>query len=83
MIRGSGIRLHMLRDWERQRWDSDGCQRAQPKNRGGTGRIAGPCFFVRLVARGDEWAWTDSNCRPHRYQRCALPTELQALGSRV
>jgi hypothetical protein len=25
-----------------------------------------------------KWAWADSNCRPHPYQGCALPTELQA-----
>ena len=25
-----------------------------------------------------EWScWADSNCRPHPYQGCALPTELQ------
>lgn len=27
----------------------------------------------------NQWARTDLNCRPHRYQRCALPTELRAL----
>ena len=27
---------------------------------------------------GDFWScWADSNCRPHPYQGCALPTELQ------
>ena len=24
------------------------------------------------------WAWIDSNYRPHPYQGCALPPELQA-----
>ena len=26
-----------------------------------------------------KWAWQDSNLRPYRYERCVLPTELQAL----
>ena len=28
--------------------------------------------------QGFQWScWADSNCRPHPYQGCALPTELQ------
>ena len=29
------------------------------------------------------WAWVESNYRPHPYQGCALPAELQARGGRT
>ena len=50
-------------------------------NRKRISSYADPCRSLRFFAECLKWARTDLNCRPHRYQRCALPTELRALGS--
>ncbi len=45
-----------------------------------SGSVHRPTLLVWEYLRAEnQWARTDLNCRPHRYQRCALPTELRAL----
>ena len=56
----------------------------QQKMKVGTSSVS---TFILPAARGKIlsaflWScWADSNCRPHPYQGCALPTELQQQSS--
>ena len=54
-----------------QKWFRD-----QGSNLGFLPTISRPGLY-RLSYHGTIWCmWTGSNCRPHPYQGCALPTEL-------
>ena len=42
-------------------------------------KLLSPDYWL-LTSLVSWWAWVESNYRPHPYQGCALPAELQARG---
>jgi hypothetical protein len=42
-------------------------------------KLLSPDYWL-LTSLVSWWAWVESNYRPHPYQGCALPAELQAQG---